>query len=141
MSEQKTGVSVNLGDEIVTPIVQAQVIKELSARLNNCPDLMQKVIETAMRLKVDRSGKVDRSNDYYNNLTYIQWLCESMIQDVARAAITEWVESHKKDIRDQVVKSLNANKGKLAQSFFEAVTSAAASNYRLKVDVYPVKPS
>lgn len=133
-------VQLNVPDKIVSEIVQAQVAAKVVEALRGQDTLVKSVVNAALMLKVDATGKVaNYSSD--NKYTYLDFLCMNAIREATKTALADYMTAAMPKIKAQLEKEFKRSSSKLVQSFTEAITKSASDTYRLNVNVEPSKSS
>lgn len=129
------GVSLNLDENIVKPIIEAEIQTAIVRQLQSgAQDLIPALVRAALHEKVNIDGK--RSNSSYENrYEYIDLLCKNAIQSAAKAAMVEYIESHTEALKLEVACQIHAATSDLAKVFVEGLVGAIKTNWSFTVKV------
>ena len=126
--------TVNIPSDVLEPIVMAQVSAGIVAALGQPEQLIAKVVERALALKVDSDGtRSDYSN--YNTHNLIEVLAGKAIREVTEQAIRQWVQERKPEIEAQVRKGLARSESRFAKALVDGLVENAKSKWDFKCDV------
>ena len=106
-------VSINVGDDVVKPIIEKQIQADIIAKLGNTDKFIEQVVSLALSKKVDDKGNVSTSS-YENRNDLIEVLSRNAIAACAKEIINEWLSENKNKIKDALVKELNSPRRKKA---------------------------
>lgn len=124
--------TVNVDDNLVRPIVEAEIKAAIIREFDKTPAIISKVVSEIINQQVDDSGKPSR---YSSDLKYIQWLTREAVRDATKAALTEWVLGNKKELQEEIERQIIKNKKNIAAQLMAGMAKATESSWKIKVDV------
>jgi hypothetical protein len=127
-------VSINVSQELIKPIIDAKIQAAIVAELQKDQNLIPKMIQAALNLKVDSEGR-RRNDSYYDKYPYIEVLCNQAIQEAARHAMKDYLAENKEALKEAVKKQLEKQKDTLAAAFVDGLIKNTAIDYHVKFDV------
>jgi hypothetical protein len=68
-------------------------------------------------------------------IPYLESLARQKVSEIANEAVADWFKQHRKNLKQQIVESIDANA--IADSYLREVEKAIASRYSLTVTVTP----
>ena len=125
-------VSMSVPEKVVANIVQAEVSTRVAEALKGNDEIVRKIVDAALKLKVDDRGQ---PCSYSSARPYIEHIAVQAIRDAANDAMKDYVQGNKEKIKKEVEKQLKASTNKLVQAFMDAVVEQATSCYRFNVNV------
>ncbi len=99
-------VKIQIPQELINTVVRAEMVE----RLGDKQALIEAVVTSAMSAKDDRN---------YGRETYFEVEVRKLIVETAKDVFKEWIDSNREQIRDALLKYLNANKQKRLTEFAE----------------------
>lgn len=127
-------VSVNIGKDLVQPIVEAKIQAAIVESLSGFEGLVDRAVARMMTQKVGHDGKVSQySSD--NKYPFIEIVCQQRIQEAVRAALEVWLEKKEPQILAAVEKEMNRRTGSLAKEFVAGLQDSIKSTWSTKVNV------
>jgi len=82
--------TVSIPNDILEPVIRAQVAAGITAQLGNPEVLIQKIVSNAMSQKVNSEGKVSRES-YSNRHDLIELLAGRAIRAIVDDVLTSWI--------------------------------------------------
>lgn len=137
MSTQSQPVAITVDPAMVNGIIEKQIQAAIIANLDKTPDLIEKVVQVALRQKVDHNGNI---SNYCcdNKYDWIEVICQKSIRDVSISAAQQWVSDRVPEIAEEVRKQLNKNKSAIVRAFADSVqkglTTGLYVNCTLKLE-------
>ena len=126
-------VNVQVGEELVRPIIESKVQAAIVEGLGHADQLMQSVISAVINMKVDRDGKPGQG--YSNEQTLLHYLCTKAIRETAEAAVREWIATQQPKLKAELTKQLDRQKAQLAEMMVLGLAESLKNAYRFSVDV------
>jgi hypothetical protein len=119
--------TVDIPDDVITPIVEAQIQAGIVQALGGRQELIEGVVSRALTRPVD--PKTGRAPEYSHTTTktYLSWACMQAINSAAKNALDAWLESHEADIAAAIEAELHKKKAPLARQIIAALLSGASS--------------
>lgn len=134
MSEKM--MSLELNEEMVKPIIEKQIQAAIMANIGKPEELIQKVVATALRQKVDKEGKISSySSD--NKFDYIDVLTGKAIRNAAQEALDQWLKENTQLVKAMVIKEMNnpERQNSLVSAFANAVEENLKCSWRFNCDI------
>jgi hypothetical protein len=125
-------VSMNVGAEIVKPIVEAKVHAALVEALGGKGVLLENVIRVIINQKVDSQG---RYSSYSSDKPLIEWMAESLIKNIAQDAVKEFVSSKKDLILAEFNKQFSKKQKTIAEKMVSGIIDSTACNWGFALSV------
>ena len=135
-------VNLSISDELVQPIIEAKIQSAICAALSGQQEIVSKVIEKILTMKVNKEGQRD-TYGYRDSKTFIQWLCENAIHDAAKEAVKAWVSQSNEKLKKELEKILQRRTRSIAESVISSMITGIERDWNLKVEVKAenLKPS
>lgn len=128
------GVAIQVGKDIVQPIVDAKIQAAVIAALDCEHEMVGLAVAKVLQQKVERNGEIPRYGDS-NCIPYVQFLFESTLKKAAGAAVASWVKDNEQKIRDSLVKQLPRQLDAIAKSFCESLVKAASNEWHFHIEL------
>jgi len=129
-----SGMSINVDQSLVKPIIEAQVQAAIFAEMSKSSDkLIHGMVQSMLTQKVDSEGRP--SDSYSAKSTYIEWLCMAAIREAARKAVGAWVTENQEKLDVEVAKQFKASGGKMAKIFVEGIMESLSTKWRMNVEI------
>jgi hypothetical protein len=130
-----SGMHIEVDNEIVEPIVKAEIQAAIVRQLQSDQNLIPKLVEAALVDKVDESGKKNKSYSSSNKYLFIDILCKQAIQDAARAAMKEYIEENQDRLKREIKKQLKAQDSEIARLFVEQLIGGVQAKWSFNVKI------
>ena len=133
MSDQ---VDIKISQDLVKPIIEAKIQQAIAEGLNSSNQMIEAVASRILTTKVSVDGTKSRySSD--NKYTYMEYLSQDIITTAAKAALAEWVETRKKEIKECLYKqmSLKKNANILVQAVMNGLVESTKCKYRFSMNI------
>jgi len=127
-------VTTQVDDNLVKPVVEAEIRAAIVRQLENIDDLIPKMVKAVLLAKVDSTGKVS-DRDYNNRYDLLDVMCRDAIQQAATAAMKEYIEESADALRVEVKKQIDASSSNLAKLFVDGLTESLKTSWQFKVTV------
>jgi len=127
-------VQVNIGQDLIGPIVEAKIQAAITSSLTNPKDLVNEMITRILSQKCDAEGKVN-SYSSYNKYTMVDMVCRNALQRATKAAMEEWVSENTKLLKDTLKKQIAASPAKFAKVFLDGLAGSLKSSWAFKVSI------
>ena len=129
-----TDATVNIPKDVLEPIIHAQVAAGITAAIGDPAELIRKIVEVAMKRKVDADGKVN-SSSYYNTHNMVELLAEKAIHQVVRETIIAGVDEQRPAIKDSVRKALARKASPFAKALMDGLTKSMTQNWSFNCEI------
>jgi len=127
--------TVSIPNDILEPVIRAQVAAGITAQLGNPEVLIQKIVSNAMSQKVNSEGKVSRES-YSNRHDLIELLAGRAIRAIVDDVLTSWIDAQRPAIEKKVRDSLARKQGMFAKAMVDGLSSSLQSRWGMKCDVH-----
>ena len=117
---------------VLEPYIKQAVSTAITSALGDGVNLVEKAVQSALAVKVNSEGKIDKYESYNSHLL-IEVLAQEKIRDVTKQIINEMAESMRPKIKDQIEKQLKTKHGKIAEALVDGMISSLASTWAVKV--------
>ena len=117
---------------VLEPYIKQAVSTAITSALGDGVNLVEKAVQSALAVKVNSEGKIDKYESYNRHLL-IEVLAQEKIRDVTKQIINEMAESMRPKIKDQIEKQLKTKHGKIAEALVDGMISSLASTWAVKV--------
>lgn len=121
--------SINMPDNLIKPIIEAEIKAAIIRQLGNSEALIGEVVKRALNMKVDRDGK----ECSYGDFNLLEMLLQRTIRNVAKEAMEEWVKEKHPQIKKQLADELSKRKTGLASLLVDGLANAIKDPWRLNV--------
>ena len=111
---------IDVGENIVEPIVRDQVAAAIASHLGDPEDLIRKLVGAAMKVKTNANGVVS-SSSYENNHDFMEALCGKMIREAAKASLEKVVKEQAPAIEQAITEQLKRSPKKTAAAIMSAM--------------------
>ena len=101
-------VSLNISEKMLSPVIEQQVKLMMTEMLGGKDEIVNKVITTILKTKVDENGK---PSSYSSSKTFIEWLLLDEVTKLVRELIEEELRSRTGEIKAAIKKKLRSEKG------------------------------
>ena len=101
-------VSLNISEKMLSPVIEQQVKLMMTEMLGGKDEIVNKVITTILKTKVDDNGK---PSSYSSSKTFIEWLLLDEVTKLVRELIEEELRSRTGEIKAAIKKKLRSEKG------------------------------
>ena len=127
-------ISMNIDNTVVSDVLNKQIKTAIIRELDKMPELLDSVVETALKQKVNSQGhKGNYSSD--NKYDFIDIISRNAIQNQAKTAVQEWLEENKDKIKEAIKKVLAKNTDNIAASLVYTMVENVKNGYYLKVNL------
>ena len=135
-TESKDLVSLNVSQELIKPVIEKQVQAAIMAQLGSAEDVIAKVVQLALHVKVNDEGNVSKDS-YYNKYDFMEVLVGKKIREAATEAFQEWVKGNLDKVRAAVLKEMRkpSRQEALAAAFYDAIQDSISASWTMKCDV------
>lgn len=127
-------VTTQVDDNLVKPVVEAEIRAAIVRQLENIDDLVPKLVKAVLLAKVNSDGKVS-DRDYNNRYDLLDVMCRDAIQQAARVAMMEYIEESADELRIEVKRQIEASSGKMAKIFVDSLTGSLKTSWQFTVKV------
>jgi hypothetical protein len=127
-------VTTQVDDNLVRPIVEAEIRAAIVRQLENIDDLVPKLVKAVLRTEVDSTGKIS-DRKYNNRHDLLDVICRDAIQQAARAAMREYIEESADELRVEVKRQIEASSSRLAKVFVDSLVGSLETSWRFTVKV------
>ena len=124
-------VNVQVGEDLVRPIIESKVQAAVVEGLGKTDDLMRAVISAVIAMKVDREGKP--GNGYSSDVTLLHYLCTKAIRETAEAAVREWITTQQPKLKAELVKQLDKQRVSLAERMVLGLAKSMENSWKFSV--------
>lgn len=111
--------------DIPTSLIEDTIRMEMVRQMPNKEAIMAEVIRKAMTAKKD---------GYSNSKTVFQETFETKIMDTVREIVGEWMELHRGELKDHLVKYLTQGKKEFMNKFADALINGI-TKYEIHVNI------
>lgn len=101
-------VTLNISEKMLNPVIEEQVKLMMAEMLGGKDEIVNKVITTILKTKVDENGK---PSSYSSSKTFIEWLLLDEVTKLVRELIEEELRSRTGEIKAAIKKKLRSEKG------------------------------
>ena len=101
-------VTLNISEKMLNPVIEEQVKLMMAEMLGGKDEIVNKVITTILKTKVDENGK---PSSYCSSKTFIEWLLLDEVKKLVRELIEEELRSRTGEIKAAIKKKLRSEKG------------------------------
>lgn len=130
----KSGVNVEVGEELVRPIIEAEIQTAIFNQLGSKSELLGTVISRLLSQRVDKNGK-PASRSYDEEGTLIEFLSKKAIVDCATSAVNSWVESKKSEIQEEIEKQMSKKQKTISKLLVDGFAESLKNDYTVKIDL------
>lgn len=100
-------ISLNIGEEVITPIIEQQVIAMMTTLLGGKDKIVDKIIKQILEEKVDDTGRPSS----YGKKTFFEWLLLGEITKLIKELIKDEAKLKVDFLRDSIKKQIQTEKG------------------------------
>lgn len=132
-------VSIQVGKDIVKPIVEAKITAAIVAELANIqPRLIEEMITKLLHTKVDRDGK---PSNYSHDTPFMEWIVRDGVINATREALNEIVATEKPKIKRELMRVLRRQNATIAENFIAYLESNTKERWKTNISVTFSKPT
>ena len=126
----KDNVEIKVGNDLIGPIVEAKIQAAIVEALSTETGLVERVVAAKLTSKV-------RHPNHYEDVTFLDLVCEKVIGEAVEQAIREWASSHKEKLVAELTRQLSTKKhgSRVVSAMLDGFVEATQSNWRLKVEL------
>ena len=125
-------------EKLVQPIVRDQIATAVASALGNQDDIIKKMVEMALRQKVNSEGKIE-NYDNYNKYDFVEVVAANAIREAAKEALKKAVEAKKPEIQAAVERELSKKPAQMACAIMKAFIDGVSSGYTINAE-FSFKP-
>lgn len=104
---------IDIGENIVEPIIRDQVAAAIAAHLGDPEDMMKKLVSAALKTKVNDKGVVSQYH-HENKYDFLEALCAKAIREAAFKALEKVVADQLPNIQKSIENELKKRPQKTA---------------------------
>ena len=130
-------VSLNVDPAMIRGIVEKEIKAAIVAQLGKAPNLIEAVVQNALKTKTDSTGRVSSSN-YENRYDMIEALCCMAVSECAQQAVREWVAEAKPRIVASLKKQLESKKSDIVKRFVDAAEKSIIPTMSVSCSLAPL---
>lgn len=127
-----SGMKLEVDENLVRPVIEAEIKSAIIAEFNKTPDLIHKVAVEILNHKVDSDGK---PSSYSYATTYLSYLATKAIGEATKDALKEYIDDHKSELKLEIEKQLAKNKKEIATALLKALLDATENRWRFNVSL------
>ena len=131
MAENAT---VNIPRDILEPIVRAQITAGIMQHFGKPEELIQKVVESSLKQKVDSNGNIN-SSSYSNTHDLIEVLSSKVIHEIAKDMLKEFIEQQRPLIEKHMRAAFAKRASPFAKAAADGLMQAMKSEWSFKCNV------
>lgn len=126
--------SLNIDKSMLTPVIEKQVKMMMTEIMGGQDYIIDKVIETTLRTKVNYEGKI---TSYSDGKPLVEWLFTQQLQNAVRGVVQEVVDEKTEVIKRKVREALRRenNLDKIAQAVLDALAKDIKSSWNCDVKI------
>lgn len=102
-------VTLNISEKMLNPVIEEQVKLMMAEMLGGKDEIVNKVITTILKTKVDENGK---PSSYGSSKTFIEWLLLDEVKKLVRELIEEELRSRTGEIKAAIKKKTADREGR-----------------------------
>lgn len=132
--------SFQIDKNIVVGVVEKAIKSAVVAQLTAGQDvLVSKMADWIINTRCDESGNTHTGYDAKdrNKYTMVEAIFQQQLKEFSKAAVAEWIETNKADIKAKFYKAMQ--KSNVAEAFVGAMVKNITSSYDTKVEIKFVK--
>jgi len=130
-------VSMNVPERVVAEIVKAEVAAKVATALKGEAAIVEKIVEAALTMRVDRKGEPSRFSDA---VPYIEHIMVESIKEAAKTAMKRYIEENSTKIQAEVERQLKKSTNALVSAFMGSVLEKAKDRWNFGITVDVNKP-
>lgn len=133
-------VSLNISEKMLSPVIEEQVKLMMTEMMGGKDEIVNKVITTILKTKVDENGK---PSSYSSSKTFIEWLLLDEVTKLVRELIEEELRSRTGEIKEAIKKKLRSEKGGsiVADALLNGLNETFKCGWRSNIQVSFEPPS
>lgn len=122
---------VKVGDDLITPIIEAKVQAAIVESLGQERGLIERVVAEALTRKVEAEKYSSK------RVPWIELVCHKVIREAAEQAIQTWAASHKEAIAEEFVRQLSTKKvsSQVVKAMIAGMAGVAGSKWHFQVEL------
>lgn len=129
-------VSFKLDENIVRSIVTKKIQAEILSVLNGKEELVEHIVSSALKQKVNSKGKIANSS-YDNNYDFLEIVTKNTIHEKAQEALQEWLKENTEMIKSAVIKELNSpgRRETIAKAYLDAIENSLKCKWSMNCNI------
>ncbi len=127
-------VNVNVSKDLIEPIVRAEISAAIVRGLEGKEQMIGMIVSRVLSDKVNSEGKKD-SYSHHNDTTMLEWLCQNMIREAAKAALATYIAEQKPRIEAELKKQLVKQQTGLATALVSGLSDCLKQDWRISLKV------
>lgn len=128
----KTNLSLTLAQEDVQKILQKTIETQVATALEaNGGQLVAGLVTILLNQKVDDEGRPSSSS--YHTRSLLTWSVERGIRDVARAALSKWVDANAQKLEAEFTKALTRETKSIAATMVSSLVNGSRKDWHIGV--------
>ena len=133
-------VSLNISEKMLSPVIEQQVKLMMTEMMGGKDEIVNKVITTILKTKVDENGK---PSSYSSSKTFIEWLLHDEVTKLVKELIEEELRSRTGEIKKAIKKKLRSEEGGsiVADALLNGLNETFKYNWRSNIQVSFEPPS
>lgn len=134
--EQNDIASFQIDKNIVVGVVEKAIKTSVIAQLTAGQDvLVDKMADWIINTRCDENGNTHTGYDAKdrNKYTMVEAIFQQQLKDFAKAAVAEWIETNRADIKAKFYKAMQ--KSNVAEAFIGAMVKNITDSYSTKVEI------
>lgn len=128
-----SGMTLNVDENLVRPIVEAEIQAAIVRQLESSQNLIPKLVQAALNQKVDYQGRLGR--DYDNKYPYIEYLCNEAIRSAAQEGMKKYIEDSIPLLQVEIEKQIRSQTKNIAKTFVEGIAQSIKSSWTFAVKI------
>jgi hypothetical protein len=132
---QEQQATMTLPLDLVKPAIDAQVEAAILKAMGSSDQLVAKIVESIMVMKVDSEGK---TGGYRCEIPWLTWAVNDIIKKAIQKAITEHLAKNAVQIENAITAEMKKNKSPLVQSLVSSMAVGMAksleNSYKININ-------
>lgn len=133
-----TAVSIEIGPDVVKPIIEAKINTLLAESLGAMPRIVDNMVRVFLAQKVDSDGK---PSNYSHSQQRFDYLLHRALEDAMKAAITQFMADKQAVVADALRKYFSSAAGTrvMVKAMEEGIVESMKSAWNFRVVMQPVQ--
>lgn len=127
-------VNVNVPQELVQPVIEAEIQSAIIKALGNQDNLVREAVNALLHQKCNSRGEIS-SSSYENKHNVVDVLVHNAMVRTVKAAINKWIEENTPILEEAVKKQLKNSPNALAKALVGGFAEYAKTNTSIMFEV------
>lgn len=139
MAGEAGGATLQIGDDIIQPILQAKINAAIVEALGGQGAMMEQMVTALLTSRRDEHGRPCKKGEYGDKGTVLEQVAHSVVKDALKQALVDYFAARKPEITKQILAAMKKNEALLVEAYFAGLKATAENPYHMTL-AFNVKP-